>query len=299
MAKETDLRWSDLEPEEETLLKELGVPIGGRPVCPPLDLLQAFHSGALSGALRRHIGGHVEHCRVCQILSRDFAAMDVPLTKEEDARIRARVFKAHSGRQQLRRWQFLWLLIPAVAAAVLAVIAIWMHVGRQNHARQLASSAPPPQSLAAGSPVFTLEKPPVALSVPLLMRGRQAYAAALSSALEPYEAGDYSSAVKRLDPLARKYPQRAEALFYLGVSELFEANYGGAAESLKRASAVARGSLASECRWYLALAELHAGQPANAAATLEILCEAAGVYQKRACAGLKELSSKNKASFSR
>jgi hypothetical protein len=293
---EPSLRWSDLEPEEQAFLKEAGEPIGGHPACPPPELLRVFHGRVLSETLASRIEEHVERCQVCQLLSRDFSEVDAPLRPEEEARIRARVFKPVS---RCARWlgqRVFWQLLPALAAVALIVAMVWVNTARQNRARRIASSpfSQPPSLLV--SPVFALEKPPAILNVPLLMRGvsrgRQAPAAALFFALKPYQSGNYAEAMERLEPLMRKYPQNAEIPFYLGASALLEGNNAAAVENLNRAVALARGLLARESQWYLAVADVRAGQTAKDGSILQRLCESAGAYQKRACAGFANLSSR-------
>ncbi len=294
MVSEPNSRWSDLEAEEESLLKDLGVPFGGRPACPPPDLLRALHGGVLPGRVGRRVEGHVAGCRFCQILTGDLAAVDAPLSPEENARIRARVFKPLSQGEHWRKRLLSWRLIPAIAAAAAISAVVWLHVARRPKSPEIVSSATTATSLADGSPVFALEKPPVALPVPLIMRGasagRQAYFADLSRALKPYQSGGYAEAVRRLAPLARKYPRRPAIPFYLGVSFLFTGNNTAAAENLKRAEGLARGPLVDECQWYLALADVRLGQLAPATATLHRGCGSPGAYQGPSCAGLKELS---------
>jgi hypothetical protein len=297
VASERNPRWSDIEPEEEALMIRLGIRPGGQRPCPPPELLQTFHLEGLQGELEVRVKAHVEICRFCQGLLRDLATIHAPLTAEENARIHARVFPTGSRREPSRKWRFFWPIIPALAAAAVVLIAVWIHNARVQRPREIASSVAP--APAASLPVFALEKPSVALPLPILMRGasgrREAYLSALARALKPYQRDDYRTAETQLQALAAKYPKSSRVLFYGGVSALLAGGNDAAVKELTRAGALAHGSFVNECRWYLALAEVRSGHLAQAAATLHSLCSAPGEYHSRACTGVAELSARSKA----
>jgi hypothetical protein len=298
VASERNPRWSDLEPEEEALMIRLGIRPGGQPPCPPPELLQTFHLEGLQGELEVRVKAHVELCLFCQGLIRDLATIHAPLTAEEDARIHARVFPRGSRRGLLRKWNFWGPMIPVLAAAAAILVAVWIHSARVRRPRAIASSVAP--APVASLPVFALEKPSVALPLPILMRGasgrREAYLSVLARALKPYQSGDYRTAEAQLQALAAKYPKSSRVFFYGGVSALLAGGNDAAVKDLTRAGALAHGSFVNECQWYLALAEVRSGQLTQAAAMLNSLCSAPGEYSSRACSGLAELSARSTAS---
>ena len=296
MANEPKQRWSDLEPYEMDFLEELSVSPSSAG-CPPPQLVRAFNADVLPKNLKGSVQRHVEGCRVCQNLARDIGEVDAALSPEEQLRIRGHIFdKVHRrGRSPSRR--LFWALIPALGVAAMIILVIWTHFPPQNPVRKIASAISTPDAAVAPATVFVLEKANVEMPIPLVMRGasenRQADVAGLIRALEPYQAGDYTEAIKRLEPLAQKYPRAAEVPFYLGVSLLFEGKNSEAAKNLERAETLSTGQLAGASRWYLAIANIRSGRPDEAVVPLQGLCDAPGEYHARACSGLKELSSSN------
>jgi len=302
MTGEPEQRWSDLEPYEMDFLEELGVSPGSVG-CPPPELVRACNADVLPKNLKGSVQRHVEGCRVCQNLARDLGEVDAALSSEEQLRIRGHIFdKVHRrGRSPSRR--LFWALIPALAVAVVITLVIWTHFLPKNPDRKIVSAISTPNVAVAPATIFVLEKAQVEMPVPLVMRGasenRQAYIAGLVRALDRYQAGDYTEAIKRLEPLAQKYPRAAEVPFYLGVSLLFEGRDSEAAKNLERAETLATGWLAGASRWYLAIADIRSGRPEEAVVPLQGLCDAPGEYHARACAGLKELSSSNRSTAPR
>ncbi len=278
-------------------MKGVGIPAGGALSCPPPELLQVFHVGGVRGRVEARVKRHVERCRLCQDLIRDLASINAPLTAEEDSRIHDRVFAEPVQERRLRRRWLFWPMIPVLAAAAAIVIAVRIHRGHARQAGEVVSRAEP--APLASLPVFALEKPSIVLPLPMLMRGatggRTAYVNALARALKPYQQDDYRTAEAQLEALAAKYPKSARALFYSGVSALLAGRNDAAVKDLSRTGALAHGSFANECQWYLALAEVRSGKLGQAAATLHGLCSAPGEYHSRACTGFADLSAPSKA----
>ena len=265
--------------------------------CPAPDLLMAAVSGVEiedAPAVRRHVA----RCPTCRQLSRDLAAYEYPGVSEmEDRRIRSRWSDAKDKSNTPPFWKWLVRPLPigvAVAAVALVVaLAVWK-------VRPAGSLAPPQQaaqatrepagSLAAPSSSFVLEK--AAIKIPaasvLLFRGTsdngQAFLAEFAAALEPYRAGDYTEAARRLAVLRSKYSDSAEAAFYLGVSLLFTGQSGPALESLEAARSRADNTLRDDVSWYLAIAHDRVGREADALQAAEALCRHPGEYRDRACA---------------
>ena len=77
---------------------------------------------------------------------------------------------------------------------------------------------------------------------------------AFDEAIGPWQAGNYADAALRLEVLARRFPDDADAHFYLGTAWLLAGVTPDAVAPLRRAVALAPRSLAAEASWYLGLA---------------------------------------------
>jgi hypothetical protein len=289
--------WSDTVPDDEKGLKFFRRSAAGTgpPLCPSPELVQASQSGTLPPPLQERVARHVEACAVCQTLAEalDDASVGGP-TEDERARIlqRVRTGLGRSGRAPVRVQWWQW----SAAAAAVALLAIGSAIVWQFR------SAPAPVQVArdihlpAAPSVFTLDKPAIQPSAAsdILWRGSATPEAAadLARAVEPYVAGDFAEAARRLRALVSRDPQNAAGHFYLGVSDLFLDRDAEAVKSLEIADQLSKGNLdlEREVVWYLALAYRRTGQIERAGARLAALCRGQGPRAGRACAGLRQLA---------
>jgi tetratricopeptide (TPR) repeat protein len=285
MTRDLRTMWKDAEPEDEEMAGLFGPHTTG-PSCPPPELLQASQMRTLPQPVQARVARHVEHCVMCQALGE---ALDDPalasLTPEESARILTRV-RAELGRSRrpfVAWWQF------AAAAAAVALVAFGLVLFR--------ASRNAPAALAPGEiAVLQLEKPdlPARTGTDLVWRGPtdSGAGADLGRALEPYRAGDFAEAARRLTALLDRQPQNPAVLFYLGVSDLFLGADAQAVTALEQAESFVRDDvdLARETAWYLALAYQRTGQIQRATAKLDALCRGGSTRAARACIGLSGLS---------
>lgn len=297
--------FTDLEPEEEELLRDLAGPVRAmrarRAQCPSPQIIRAAGSGVLPEETNASVLKHLESCALCRTLARDVDSLDLPRPAPEEAkRIEAEVFGNRGKARKkisLVGWSWLWRPAPVAALAAVALLAAgWLYVSRSpapSQPTQVAVSPPPPEP----STVFRLEKPAARLPMAavLVWRGegrstQERFLRELKLALEPYLTDNFSEAAERLEKLTQKYPRAAEPYFYLGVSQLFVKQNVQAIQSLERAKQLARGSMAQDVSWYLSLAYQRAGETAKARGELQKLCQGKGDLAARACTGLQEMS---------
>lgn len=282
--------FDDFDAEERELVRRSGLDKVG---CPPLDRVLAAQAGVLDEAEGLPLRRHVESCRYCQALCTDFAGGESgAATEETRKRIRARMDRQITGargRVWWRQWQWWSALAGAVACVALAV----------GLREDPAARAKPPAVAVADPPRATvrlpLEAPPVKLSAAAMTwRGDgeaagTAYLKELGAALAPYRAGDYGGAARELGRVSGQYPQSAEAAFYLGVSLLFLEQPEQARQALAKAEALRPDALRDEVQYFMGVAWARNGDPGQAAERLRPLCEGAGPYREKACAGLSQL----------
>lgn len=285
-------RARDLEPDEERSVEELEGRLAARAGCPPPEMLLAARAGVLPEESGAKVEAHAANCPWCRALRENLTEEELSkLTPREREHIRKRVLEQAGARGA--GWRWFLRPAPVAALAMLAVAGgLWIYVtrpaSRSGGAVEPAVVKPPD--------VLRLEKPPVKLpaAAALLWRGQAApaeeeFLTAFGAAVEPYRAGDYREAVSRLEALAQRYPNSAEAQFYLGVSRLFLERNQEAVRALAEAKRLAAGTQAQDAAWYLGIAWLRAGGAEQGATELRGLCSGAGEYKVRACAALKEL----------
>jgi len=192
--------------------------------------------------------------------------------------------------------------VAAVLVVAIALVVILRQRGPQpdqpgNSGEPTASTEPRlPAPPARGRTAFVLSKAAVKVPAAAVLTFRtgsedaRAFLSELASALEPYRKDDFAEAARRLEPLARKYRESAEARLYLGVSRLFLDEPLVALASLEAGRRFADDALRDDVSWYLALAFDRAGRVDDARQELRALCLRPGEYQKRACASLDELN---------
>ncbi|MBL8218091.1 MAG: hypothetical protein JNL62_02620 [Bryobacterales bacterium] len=287
--------YPDFDSEERDLMRRAGFDQLG---CPSLDRMLAARAGVLEQDEATPILGHLERCRFCQALAAEFAQGESANPTAQNLRaIRTRMERQMDGRaQQALPWWRQWHFLAAVAGAA-ACVAVAVYVGQQPS----KPAAEAPQTVAEiRNPQFylPLTAPPVKLSLHAGITWRsgeeaaasqEAYLQELGVALAPYRAANYLEAAARLGPLARKYPQSAEAALYLGVSLLLVNQPEEARQALEKAASLRHESLRDEVQWFLSVAWERTGNTGKAAAGLKPLCEAQGPYRDSACSALRQL----------
>lgn len=292
MAESGRKRYRDLDPDERAAVQRAGLDRTG---CPPFDRMLAAQAGVLPEQDATPIKAHVAACPLCQTLCAEFTAGELAAPAAGNLeRIRAR-FDAKLGTSHRpalwRRWQ-LWVALAGAAASVamLSIIPPRRSIPEPGRA--------PGAAVVKKQPSFRLplEAPPVKLPVDaaITWRGedgasKQLYLTALGGALSPYRAGDYASAAPKLRDLAGRYPDSAEAAFYLGVSLLFLNQPADALAALEAAARLQPEALRDEVEWFMGVAWERNGNGSEAAARIEKLCARPGPYRQPACSALSQL----------
>jgi TolA-binding protein len=109
-----------------------------------------------------------------------------------------------------------------------------------------------------------------------------AFTQAFDEAIAPWQAGNYAEAALRLEALAQRFPDDADAQFYLGTAWLLAGVAPDAVAPLRRAVALAPPSLAAEASWYLGLALHDLGRHADGRRALEDACRGGHPHACRA-----------------
>jgi hypothetical protein len=191
------------------------------------------------------------------------------------------------------------IALPLAASILLAVggVVAWRMSRVPPQAQHIEARR---QTLAVSGAVslsaaFTPDKPAVVLSTERVLafqsrgNGSGDFAAEFGDAIEPYRRNDFAGATAKLEALANKHPEIAEAHFYLGASRLLDRHAPEAVASLRKAESLANGALKEDASWYAALAEAHAGQRNAARASLDRICAQRGRWAERACTAAREL----------
>jgi hypothetical protein len=179
---------------------------------------------------------------------------------------------------------FTWWLAAAAAIAIAA--------GATLYVRQGATVAPKP--VAPPAFAMAVEKAPVAVSsrYALTWRGPndgQQFLAALKTALDPYERGDYAAAITALTAITTQYRDTMEPAFYLGVSHLLGGSATTAIAELERARDLADQDRHEEVTWYLAAALERAGRRTDAQRFAQSVCDGQGPRAASGCAAVVAL----------
>jgi hypothetical protein len=286
-------RHSDFSPEEHAFLDAIQLgSFADRTACPLPAELRAFASGVLPDSTRASVEEHIRSCGICQTMLEDLPHTGFPdPTKDEERRIRDRVFAEAEPMLVRPKVNWSWRLTPGFALViVIAIGTSWLFFARQarqspTHIRATAN-APIPD-------VFQLDRPAAVVPPAVIWRGAgpdQELEAGLKGALDLYRIGNDAAAQSRFEALAARYPRSAEAHFYLGICLLFLGRNADAVTSLRTAREFAGDSLSDEVSWYFSVALVREGGRSEAQAIVQKLCQSPGAYQKRGCAGFEDLS---------
>jgi tetratricopeptide (TPR) repeat protein len=255
--------------------------------CPPPDLLLALGGDALPDEIRQPAEAHVARCAACRVFLADLSQIELAAPASLDRRV---LDATRSGGSVWRT-----IFLPMAAVLVLALgVGVYYRALRSPAADTAVATAPVPASAAAAPPRGTWDIGKPALLLPLatavVVRGEEAEAAAaLGSALAPYRADDYVAAERQLEDVVTRFPNFADAWFYLGATRLLDGDPAGAREALSQARALGAGDRDDEAAWLLATAEARLGALDEARGLLRSLCDTAGAFRAPACSALVTL----------
>lgn len=284
--------WNDIDPEEEKLLAQWNrdqLPL--ETPCPAAEMLRASQEGCLPEPELSRVRQHIASCPVCAALTQDLAAVDAGPTPLEERRMRARIgLPVQAVPESKSPWWFRfapWVLAAGCAALA---IGVWSRMDSKP-GREL----PPP--VAKVEPPRPLPVRPAAVRMPLaslVWRGednkqQDPYPTELTRALAAYRGARYDEAIPALRAVAVKYPRRAEAQFYLGVSLLMVGRDADAIAPLEGAKAAGESPVSVDVNWYLAIALFHTGRTGESKSLFQSMCAVAGAHQKEACAALASM----------
>ena len=296
-------RPDDWDDEERAALEDLRAELGAiqerHRDDPSLELLRASRAEVLPDPLNDRVHSHLEHSAWSRALVEGADAVDPTLDSATQARMLARIGAEMGAKRRGRRWFQAWLLVPALAAAVI-VLAVVIFRRPQTPPDQAAAVgvavAPQPPAQGATPPapvppargfVLPLDKPEVRFTaMALVLRGSAdgpKFVDVVAPGIRAYRSGDYATAERELAALQPRYPNSVEVPFYLGVSRLFLDDAEGARSALEEARRVSDDSFAPAVDWYLAVADERTGRLPDAHAALERVCGAPGENRQKAC----------------
>lgn len=267
---------------------ERGARWGGPFGCPPPELILPALEGALPDPPAAAIRAHLSECALCTELAVALEPREV-ISPAAQSRIDRRVLGDSTRPSR-------WFGLAAAAAVVLAAGGVYLALKPAQRIDLPAVSSPRVPAVAQVAPenVLALAAPAIELppeSLTLRSESRDAYAAALERALEYFSRGDYATSAARLERVARRYPAKSHAQFYLGAALLLRGDAAPAIVPLERARKLSgRGaSLYPEATWYLAVALERSGRGAEALDPLVDLCGEGGPRSQQGCDGLSRL----------
>lgn len=243
-------------------------PIGPHP---DEDAWVALQSGMLSQPARRAVADHVASCASCAVVYR---AISLLTAEAQQGGLRPPIVR--------NTWLGASRNILLMAGMLVAAVGLVVWIGTR-------SEGPPAQNLAPRPWALVLTAPAVQLPARYVVPAQGAdedrrFVRAFGDAIAPYRAGDYANAAVALDAVAARFPDIAEAAFYLGVSRLLAGDAQGARTPL--ANAARAGEMRDAARWFGAAAAEQAGRPRDADAALDTLCKGTSEYRDAACAAL-------------
>ncbi len=264
---------------------------------PPIDLLRAADADALPDDLQQAIASRLERDRWQRTLVDNLNDTTPDLDHAAEDRLLARIHQeaARDSSARVVRFPVVWRPILALAAAAVLVTAVVlrMHPPTTTPEPATTTTGTPAASPATPSFVLTLDKPDVRLTANALVRrgaGQQPkFVDDVAPALNAYRAGDYQTAEREFERVARLYPDAIEIAFYHGVTQLWLNDPTGAMSSLEAARRLNDETFAPDIAWYLAVANERAGNVAAARSELTTLCAGSSDYRARACDAVARL----------
>ncbi len=249
---------------------------------------RAYVLQRLTGAARTDFENHLAGCAVCaeRVLAMDSGATrlesDLASVPAESGSGIGRIIPMPASR---------WKLVAAVAAAAVTVLVLCLVPSAWHRTPAPGDDALDWRDLAVEKAAYL---PPLAGTDDLVWRGDQGESAPgapgagrnsdLARAMQPYEAGDYGTAVRSLEEFLAAHPGDGAALFYEGVSLLLLGRAEDSLAPLEQASMRTAGSDRDEALWYLALARLKTGNPEAAIEDLDRVVAGGGMHAQEAAA---------------
>lgn len=247
-----------------------------RQSCPAPNLLLVVSEDVLPEATAVNIRQHLAICALCRQLQADLKSECMEPSLASVHRTGKKLIAPKPNPKP-------WLQALPYAAAV--VIAMGSFVALRDR-----PAAPVSQTKAVTYRI-AIDRVPLKLGLDnaVVWRGedsspQQRYLTDLKSALEPYFAGDYQEASKRLAALSATYPKASEPPFYRAISSLLLGDAATAKRILEELRKQPPAHLDADIPWYLASAYERAGETERSANLLKQICQTAGPYQQRACA---------------
>lgn len=280
----------DFTPEEEKLLRQL------RPGTHPLpNLLRAATENVLPEQIKAEIEKHVSQCATCSVLQADLSDLEPEEpTLDQRRRIRSKLPTGPTPATQARRF-IPWR--PLVAAGAIAfIVLVGVVILRRPHPAPVTRQAAARPAASPKLARLDIIKAPIKIPAALIpTRGaRRTDLPELREwtlALKPYQRNDFALAVTELTAIAKKYPQFADAYFYMGVSQLMLSRNEDAARNLEMAGRLASGTRLLQVKWFLAAADARLGHKLEAINEWRAICDAGSAHAKEACAEIKRLQS--------
>lgn len=250
---------------------------------------EAMAVGTLTGPARAELFDHVVTCERCADIWRGLEALRV----ETDAGSMTSTAPSAPAASWLRSYA-----VPLAIAATL-VLAVGVVIVQRTPVSSTpgeATTTPGPATAPGWLAAFPISKAEIYVTAEEALPSRGVPAPEgeppierLANALEPYRAGDFAEAARRLEPLWHEFPNAGRPALYLGVSWLHVDRAADALAPLRAATGALLPEVAADARWFVAVALAHSGQRDAATTQVRGLCDDGGAGAERACAALKAL----------
>jgi hypothetical protein len=257
---------------------------------PQLNLLRAASADALPSDLQARVSEHLAESAWSRALVAGIADADPSLDAADEDRMLARIRRPPIDERSWFAGRRSWapLLATGALVAIVATVLMSRRVEAPAPLSPVATTRTATVARAEPQPFeLPLRPPEVRLSVAALTwrgpSGAPSFVDSLAPALDAFRSANYARAAQALEPLERRYPNAIEPPFYRGISLLFLNDVAASIADLRKAQALADETFSSDVAWYLAVAELRAGDSAGARERLQVLCRAAKGHASDAC----------------
>jgi hypothetical protein len=259
----------------------------------------AFAAGEVDEAARVRMADHVVSCAACRDIYtvvceiRDGAlAVDPGAPPSRDA----------AGASAVWRGVPVWMALAAAVALAVAGTVFYRAV-RPSDAPTMVANPPTVAAPVAGAPVtpaapefrLAMIKPAVQLPADLVVTTRgdegaraRGFLERFGRAIAPYNDGRFDEAATALAALASTDGDVAEVWFYLGVAHLFAGRPAEALAAFDHPGVA--GAMGDDLRWQRAVALERLGRTGDLDAVLGDLCRRDGPYRDRACGAQRDVS---------
>ena len=232
------------------------------------EIFERYARGTIGRRDRKAFEDHFFECPPCFDKLQAYLALRT--VAEESAAETGELTHARS-----RVWRWAW--VPAAAALIVAVVAVWTSSSRPGAPRSTVAGSPPaapgvaqPPAPAAAIPPAPPAAPVVALSVlarvdppayiPGMLRGPlDASAESFDAAMRQYLNGRYRAAIPGLRAAAAARPDVAQYVFFLAACQLLDDQIARAVAGLQKTIALGESPYLEDAHFYLAKARLRQG----------------------------------------